>query len=180
MRYCIYLTFDRQSHLVLQQLQEKVAVQAPSYGMAGKLGPHLSLLVFDDADRENVLVRFGRVADDLHGFIIQINGIGIFSGRRSVVFVEPSPSLALTESYLRCLDRFSGSAIVPQYCIPDRWKPHITLAKGGDEKLAQEVKALAEREWAPCSVGIEGIGLISVHKPLEALASKIFNSGSTS
>jgi 2'-5' RNA ligase len=174
MRYCIYLTFDRQTHLVLQSLQEKLAAQAPDYSMAGKLGPHLSVLVFDDADQGSVLIRFERVAASLHGFSIQLNGIGIFPGRRSVVYVVPLPLLALTDSYLRCRDVFSGSVMAPQYCALDVWKPHITLAKGRDDRVVPEIKTLAEREWMPCTADIDGIGLINVQNPLEVLASKFF------
>jgi 2'-5' RNA ligase len=172
MRYCIYLTFDPQTHLVLQKLQGKLAVHAQAYNMAGKLGPHLSLLVFDDANLDSVLMRFERVADSLPGFSVQLNGTGIFPGRRSVVFVSPLPSHILMNSYLRCLDTFSGSVIVPQYRAPDKWKPHITLAKGMDSRISQEILAFAERGWTPCTADIAGIGLINVQKPLEVLASR--------
>lgn len=174
MRYCIYLTLDPHTCLVLQTLQEKLAAKSPDYSMDGKLGPHLSLLVFDDTDQDYVRIRFQRVADSMNGFSVRLRGIGVFSGRRNVVFVEPLPSNALNESYLHCLDAFSGSDIVPQYRGLDAWKPHITLAKGRNSRCFPEIKALAIREWLSRTADICGVALINVQKPLEVLASKFF------
>ncbi|WNV04668.1 2'-5' RNA ligase family protein [Candidatus Methylospira mobilis] len=179
MRYCIYLTFDRQTHLILQQLQEKLAARAPGFGLDGKLWPHLSLLVFDDADQDGVLIRFDRVADGLNAFVVELNGINIFSGRRSVVFVELVPSFALQDGYLRSLNIFSGSTAAPEYRAPDLWKPHVTIAKGRGNGVAREIKELADSEWAPRTADVDGIGLINVQKPAEVLAARLFDHRST-
>lgn len=173
MRYCIYVTFDPGTQQALQDMREKLAAQVPGVPrVAGKMMPHLSLLVFDDPHPASVLERFAPLAAGMHRFGVTLKGIDSFTGRRNVLYVAPALSEPLQDSYLRCFKAFSGSAPVPAYTDPARWKPHITLCKGLRERAFREAGAIARREWTPRGADVAHIGLIDVQKPLDVLAAQ--------
>jgi 2'-5' RNA ligase len=165
MRYGIYLTFDAHTEQSIKRLQNKLK------GVP-KMAPHLTLLVFDDANNEGVLKKFKEFIHDFETFSIRLKKVNSFSRRHTVLYLEPVSSRALKEAYLRCLDGFASSCIISRYRTLAQWHPHITLAKNMSSSELHEVKAMVEEERTPLKVTVCGIGLINIQKPLEVLASK--------
>ena len=174
MRYGLYFSFDESTEEALQKLREELARQVPGLpGIEGKMGPHLTMLIFDDSNQASVIERFQGLAGDLESFTLKLGEIAHFQGRRRVVYVEPVMPEKLRENYERCRTAYISSEIVPAYNDPVLWKPHVTLAKGiKSHGPFNKAKNIAEKIWNPVEARIRSFGLIDVQKPTEPLALK--------
>lgn len=179
MRYGIYFTFDTETEEQLQNLQRKLTREVADIpSIERKMDPHLMMLVFDDEDPARVQNKFVQLAAGISRFNLKLDAINAFRGRRNVLYAEPQLSDELKNSYLCALHAFSGSAIVPAYCNPVEWKPHVTLTKGLPNDTFRAAKVLAERNWFPLEGHVKTIALINVQRPLDVLASKNLENGS--
>jgi 2'-5' RNA ligase len=170
-RYALYLAFDPHTESALQKLREAMAMQVKGVpSVTGKMLPHLTLLVFDDDDSENVVKKFEVLITSVASLPIVLGGIDAFEGRRNVLYVKPTLSQPLKEQQERCFNCFSGSNIVSDYRSPSRWKAHVTLTKGIDADTLVQARALAEKMWIPRQSVTTSIGLINVQKPLQPYA----------
>lgn|GEM_PF-2875563 len=174
MRYAIFLTFDPETESALQSLREQLTQNVPGVPkVTGKMGPHLTLAVFDDNDQQSVIDRFQTLTPQLCAFEITLYGIASFPGRRKVIFADPMPSSALKEAFELCQFVFSkSSAMVPAYQNAEAWHPHVTLTKGIGGHTFHEAFALANTNWQPLAATAQTLGLIDVQNPLKILASK--------
>src|SRR5579872_2564911 len=143
-RYGIYFTFDAHAEQLLQTLREKLAKEVDKVPkVASKMGPHLTLLVFADADYPSVQEKFEHIADGMRAYSIALDDIGVFLGKRNVLYIKPLLSDDLQASYLHCFHHFSTSGIVSHYHNPENWHPHVTLTKNIDARTLQQVKSIA-------------------------------------
>lgn len=171
MRYNIYFIFEDEAEAHLEALRIKLSEQVAGVSDAtGKMRPHLSLLVFDNSDQAHVLERFQDYANTLHSFSLRLKTISAFTGQRNVLYVEPVISDELENNYRVSVSHFSNSDIVAAYRDIDKWKPHITLAKGLNDSAFNKAKELAVNSWSPIDARVNSVGLINVQKPLQVLA----------
>lgn len=174
MRFAIFLTFDDKTQTALQNLREAIAQHVPGTpSIAGKMGPHMTLAVFDDPDETAVTHRFKNTIMSFHAFPLAIRNLGAFNGRWRILYAAPLASPVLHDSHRRIHMAFSlSSAMVPHYVDPANWVPHITLAKGLKGRVFQEAKVYAEKNWKPLGATVLQAGLINVQQPLMVLAAR--------
>jgi 2'-5' RNA ligase len=173
MRYGVFFTFDDKTQTALQGLRERMVREVKGLPrVAGKMGPHLTLAVFDDNDHERVLEHFQKLAESLRPFNLTIHDIGFFPGRRKVIFAAPLPSPELQLCYECCHAAFKNAAMVPDYRDSEKWHAHITLAKGISGRVFHNAKSCAETNWTPMNAAVQKIGIVNVQKPLEVLGER--------
>ena len=106
--------------------------------------PHVTLGVADrvDATAEGAL----SAIDVAGGAELRLGGLLVFPGRRSVLAraVVATPTLLRTHHAVQAaMDGLPGR---PDTTLPDRWTPHVTLARRLDaDQLAAAVALLADR-----------------------------------
>lgn len=178
MRYCIFLTFDDNAQQALHAFREDLARHAPGVPrLDGKMGPHLTLAVFDAERQESVPEKFEKLTNGLRTFALALNDVGSFEGRKKVLYVAPLPSQELQTCYERTHAFLAPSyAMVPAYRDPSKWTPHVTLTKGIGGRAFQKAFAYAMTHWSPMNAAVARVGLINVQRTLEILASQSFHS----
>ncbi len=174
MRYAVFFTFDEKTEEVLQGLREALAENIRGVPpVKGKMGPHMTLAVFDNGEQNGVFECFDALAQGFRSIALTLHGLGSFPGRRKVLFVEPMPSRELQTCYERCHTSFAAfSKMVIAYHDPVQWHPHITLTKGIGGHVFQEAYAFAKARWQSLNAITRSLGLIDVQKPLEVLKSE--------
>src|SRR5688572_26156055 len=147
-RFAIYLTFDAETEDALQTLREDLVSHIQGLPpVAGKMSPHLTLLVFDAGDPSVVIKKFEALSTDMISLPIMLDGLDAFLGKRNVLYVKPIPNRRIKEQQQRCFDYFTDLKMAHGYKDPNRWKPHITLTKGISNDLFIQASAFAKDQW---------------------------------
>jgi len=155
-------------------MREDIARNVPGApNVQGKMGPHLTLAVFDHQDQAEVTRIFASFAADFRGFSVKFHKLGFFDGLWKILYAAPLPQPELLDLRLRAHSTFSGVAVmVPHYRDPADWIPHVTLSKGLKDRVFQDAMAYAEERWKPVTASAWTTGLVNVQRPLEVLASR--------
>lgn len=174
MRYAVFLKFNMSAENALQNLRKNLAQTVKGVpGIEGKMGPHLTLAVFDSDEQNAILETFQKFAKTCEPITLNLDRIDNFNSRFKVLFVAPANSPKLQTQYERCHDLFSRTAtMMPAYQDGQKWSPHITLTKGIRGLIFERAKNFAENNWAPIDATTQSIGLINVQRPLEVLKEK--------
>lgn len=124
--------------------------------------PHLTYHVATDYDTGVVVPHLRHIASQTPPFVIQTNGLGLFTGPQPVLYIYVRPSPHLDALHRRVWDAIDGSAGGPSLLYnPDNWQPHITLMHSSQPGLlAQIVELLIQRDFA-WRVHIETLSIIS-------------------
>ncbi len=173
MRYAVFFTFDDKTEAALQALREAIAENVPGVPpVKGKMGPHMTLAVFDSGEQNGVFDCFHALSPNFRSIALTLHGLGSFPGRRKVLFAEPMPSREIQACYERCHVAFSAfSKMVVAYHDPVKWHPHVTLTKGIGGHVFQQAYAFAKARWQPLNAVTRSLSLIDVQKPMEFLVS---------
>jgi 2'-5' RNA ligase len=171
MRYAVFLTFDDKTQTALQTLREGIVRHVPGAPkIDGKMGPHMTLAVFDDQNQAAVLEKFENLAAGFYAFKINLHNLGFFDGRWKILYAAPLASPDLQSTHKRAHKVFSAASVmVPHYRDQADWVPHVTLSKGLKGRIFTDVKACAEKSWKPLSATAGRTGLVNVQRPLEVL-----------
>jgi 2'-5' RNA ligase len=125
-----------------------------------KARPHLTLVVFDDADLAELEVCVRRAALETRSFPVALSAVGVFPAAECVVFLAPVVSeeiLAAHRTLQDLLPRFTDSAW-PLY-TPARWVPHTTLINRVPRENVPRVIELAAESTFPISGEVTEIGV---------------------
>jgi len=133
------------------------------HGLSQTPIPHLTWHVAASYDTGAVVPLLRRIASETPPFIIQTNGLGLFTGPEPVLYIYVRPNPQLTALHQRLWHALDGSASVPSLLYhPDNWHPHISLSYRdmGPDLLAQAVALLCQRDFY-WQVRVETLSIIS-------------------
>lgn len=91
--------------------------------------PHFSYHVAEGYDLDRLAGILEKVARETAVFTIQVTGIAIFPGPKSIIYIPVARNMALTKLHERvwtAVNPHSQGSVA--YYAPDGWFPHITLA----------------------------------------------------
>jgi 2'-5' RNA ligase len=137
---------DDLDHLVRQEWVILRDADLPSQALhtGASKAPHITVGVADgiDGQTEHAL----RQIDYGAGSPLRLGGLLVFGGRRSVLSRVVIPSDGLLRTHRAVHAAMAGSAGWPDTMLPDRWTPHVTLARRLDDRqLAAALASLHDR-----------------------------------
>ncbi len=112
--------------------------------------PHLTYLGAAAFEREQVEGKLRQIAAETAPFVIETDGLGIFTASLPVLYVSVVRNPALTQLHQRVWQVIAqaGRSTTMVYA-PEQWIPHITLAQGDltSTTLAAIVERLSGRRF---------------------------------
>ena len=142
----IVLLLDTQHAARVEALWHRLEEQFGLRGAFAGAPPHCTLHAAERYDPDVEEALRGLLAD-WRPLTLRVEGLGVFPSMRPIVHlaIARGPVLAEMQRQLHDLvDRFAAG--VDPHLAPDRWMPHITLARDplAPERLGQVVAALAD------------------------------------
>jgi 2'-5' RNA ligase len=125
--------------------------------------PHFTFQGAESYDVDRVDARVREIAARTPSFTVRAEGLGIFCGPQTVLYVPVIRDAALNLLHARLWDALlPASEDISPYYAPDRWVAHITLAQWDVPAitLGEVVARLAERPivW---EIAVSALGLIT-------------------
>ncbi|MEM7015242.1 MAG: 2'-5' RNA ligase family protein [Verrucomicrobiota bacterium] len=127
--------------------------------------PHVSLAVIrEEADEGALREIVDELAKQLQPFEAQFSSMGMFPGRRPVLFLAPAANPQLLAAHDVSAQMLDQAGIEPiGYYLRGYWTPHLTLSTGMPAlELVPKVKSLLRLDFAG-SYDFEEIDLIEFH-----------------
>lgn len=139
-------------------------------GLLKEMEPHITLLIFDDDNKEKVIENFNNCyVSSIQSFKINLDEVGNFG--KQVLYVGPQKNKQLNNIQKLIYEHFLSYKVDDKFIL-NRWKPHCTITKHLNSKKFFNAKILIKKYWQPLTAEVKEIGLIDVKKPLEVLAVK--------
>ncbi len=113
--------------------------------------PHFTYQVVDAYDQPQLMSILEEIASQTRPFKVHTSGIGLFTGKVPVIYLQLVKNDLLLHFHKILWDRTIESARNPTpYYSPDLWIPHITLGYGDvtNFNLGCAMEALAFREFS--------------------------------
>jgi len=128
--HAVVSLLDKKNDRVVRLLWEELERTFHARGVYKTPYPHFSYQIASDYDFSRLETKLEKFAKGSHGFSVRATGLGVFTGRRPVLYIPVVRSLGLSQFHRTLCRRISsiGSG-VPPYYETDRWMPHITLAQ---------------------------------------------------
>jgi 2'-5' RNA ligase len=113
--------------------------------------PHFSWHIAEDYDFKKLEDKIFHIAQQIPPFTVQTTGLGIFTGKAPVVYIQVVKDHQLLKLHQHIWEETNpfGSGISAHYS-PDQWMPHITLANRdvSDENLPCIFSLLGKHSYA--------------------------------
>jgi 2'-5' RNA ligase len=161
--YGIVAMLDTKHDAMVEALWAEFRQKFGVHGVSAAPIPHFSFHLAERYDVEQVGQMLRRFAMQLSPFIVQTNGLGVFTGAEPVLFIPVIRSLKLINLQARLWNPLSQVAVNPSPLYhPEAWRPHITLAHRDvdHELLPQVVRLLSERDFR-WEIPIDTLGVLS-------------------
>ena len=130
MPYAITLLLDNQSAEKIYAMYKVLSDLKISHDQIN-LGypPHLTLATLDDkADVQEIVDNVSYIAGDWRSCSVNLVGFGLFPGMPSTLWVCPAMTAELFQRHA-ALCAVLPASLLKDYYRPNRWIPHVTLAK---------------------------------------------------
>jgi 2'-5' RNA ligase len=140
MPYAITLVLDRPGAIKVSAMYKALSDRNISHDQVIlSYPPHLTLAVLDDTanvrELENVV---SEVTQDWRTWPVSFAGFGLFPGKPWTLWLCPVTTSKLLEQQATLCSALPSTKLRDHY-LPDRWVPHVTLAKD----VSQPTTALA-------------------------------------
>ena len=130
-----------------------------------KFNPHISFAVIrDEADPEVLREIVRKLAAGIEPIEIQLSSVGLFPGKRPIVFWTPAANESLLRGHQLLLENLENSQIQPiRHYRAGSWTPHLTLSMGRPwAETGEALKALLRTDF-PGSYQLDFVDLIEFH-----------------
>jgi len=147
MPYAVTLRLDSTAAAAVEHLWHVLADQAGA-DLALQLGyqPHITLAVLPDSVLAPAIESVvGWLAAAWRALPLTLAGLAVFPGEAPVLWAAPVPSERLLQWHRQLHAAIAGYPVHPHY-HPDKWVPHLTLAKEA-RVPAERLLAVALSAW---------------------------------
>ena len=119
---------------------------------AMKYPPHLTLTIYDEIKREDLIAGFDAAVECLGCLTIQFDSLGYFRAPYGIVlWAAPQLPQAVLDAHLKIHSTVNPGLCRPNY-RPENWVPHCSLATAISSDREDEAIAIAERPIEPFEV----------------------------
>jgi 2'-5' RNA ligase len=139
---------DAKHDRLVKRLWSKWKRQVPR--LAALEYPHFSFHVAEKYREKQLCAALRRIARSTPGFRVQASGLGVFTGRRKVLYIVVVRSKQLESLHGRIWRAVGKMATgISPFCEDREWIPHITLAEGEISKrhFARMIEQLSEADF---------------------------------
>ena len=153
---------DDQHTRIVEAIWQEFTQRFGVHGLSQTPIPHLTYHVAASYDTSVAVPQLRQIASQTPPFMIQTNGLGLFTGPEPVLYIHVRPSPHLDALHHRLWAALDGSAGVPSLLYsPDYWQPHISLMRTLEpDVLAQAVTLLSQRDFS-WHINVETLSIIS-------------------
>jgi 2'-5' RNA ligase len=113
--------------------------------------PHITLAIYDDIERDEVISALDAAFLGKSVFRIAFNGLRYFEATPFVLWAEPTFCSALNQAHAKLHDLIDPALCRAHY-RPDAWVPHCTLATQVKSDCLSEALEFANRAIKPFEV----------------------------
>jgi len=132
--------------------------------------PHISFAVFPDVNMGRLTPVVQRLAEQTAPLTVRFSSIGMFPGKRNVVFLAPVATPALLEAHAFFYAKLKEQSLpCDPYYLPGAWVPHCTITMA--EPIADALHAIERLHGANAlgEVVLDEIHIVR-YSPAESLA----------
>ncbi len=168
MPYAVELALDDEAAGIVRALWREIAAAgAPSMADSGA-NPHVSLMIWDDIEREAMLSALTRFGAETPAIDVVFPRVETFPSS-GVVFLAPVADAGLLDAHARCHRTFAGlgRGAWPHY-DHGAWAPHCTLAMDLETEM-DRIVSVAQRAPLPLRGRLVRVELVEF-RPVRRLA----------
>jgi 2'-5' RNA ligase len=141
---------DDEHYALVEDLWDELEKRLGVRGLYNTPFPHFSYHVAEGYDVDLLESILPRLASRCATFRVRTAGLGVFSGDHPVLYVAVVRSPTLTALQQTLWQELAGASVgTVEYCDPEQWVPHITLANGDvlKDQLPEIVRMLSPRAF---------------------------------
>jgi 2'-5' RNA ligase len=145
MPYAFTMLLDRVAGLKISSMYKVLSDRGISHDQV-KLAyaPHITLAIFDDrADLNQIIRLLSLTTSSWSPISVPLIGYAIFSGTPSTLCVCAGMTSDLFQRHSNLCSAIPGELPLREHYQPDRWFPHVTLAKDLSDPVAALAAVLA-------------------------------------
>ena len=166
MPFAIVLIFDEKSTLILEKIFTKFREFKIGSMHYEDMKPHITLTNYNTLDIKTAKDRLTLFSIENNQFEIQLNSIGYFPTKESVIFLNPKTTgelLTIQQKIFRLFKEFESDI------FPETWVPHCTLGMHVQNKdIAHSFDIIKEQvvftKEKPFCVIAEALSLVKYQK----------------
>ena len=169
--YAVELYFDRETEHRILAFRDSI-YQLGLNPVLGKMGdrPHISLAVFTEVDKQQLITITSDFAKTQRGFNVQLDAVGMFATPSNVVYLAPTPTVQLLEihqafHHLLCKEKINSS----HYYFIEKWMPHCTIEFELPDDQFDLAVSLCKKHFTTIRGQFVSLGLIAF-RPIEYIA----------
>lgn len=154
---------DKKNLRVVRSFSKDVNKALHSNEGLGTPLPHISYQGASEYDMEKLEAILQKFASQSRRFMVHVGGLGIFTGFTPVLYIPVVRTSELSKFHLSLWRRISsvGSGL-SEYYKPDRWSPHITLARTGvSQRTLTEIIGKLARKELELDITIDNLAIIN-------------------
>jgi len=125
--------------------------------------PHIALALYENIDLESISKKFKEFASkDLVSFELVFDAVAIFP-TSNVTFLQPNVKPELVDLMINIHDYFGDFRNQCNvYYSPDRWFPHVTVAKNNTSEERRETVEFIMNRFKPQATRVERLVLVEI------------------
>ena len=171
MGFAVELYFDSEIEKSVRNLRQILFERGISSTLEG-LGdkPHISLAVFFNIDRDNLIALTKAYAEKIEPFDFQLSAVGTFPTDENVLFLSPAPTKQLLTCHQNFHDQLTDFGIVSSpYYSPANWIPHCTVEINIPDEQMSKAMDICKKAFKPLRGQFQEIGVVEF-RPVKHLA----------
>ena len=169
MPFAVIMYFNAELEKTVRRIWDEMAAAGISTNCPVlEATPHLTLAMFDEADRDKLVEKAGSFAEKRKPIDVNFAYVGTFATDSYIMFLAPTMSRELMEIHEGLHDALFGMENSSELYAPEKWSPHCTLTQRLEPEMLGSVVDILKKYNLPIKGRLESLGIIE-YPPIDEL-----------